>query len=126
MSSSQDLTAQSAPDTGASTNAQASQEAARLGRAYHARGNVNIIVDSCADFAPEVAQALGVEVIGFPDVIERYRAELAGPDTPVYVISAATREGCEELVKALAQFIDEARRESMMFLDDERFDPTAD
>ena len=59
-------------------------------------------------------------------LIERYRAELAGPDTPVYVISAATREGCEELVKALAQFIDEARRESMMFLDDERFDPTAD
>ena len=70
MSSSQDLTAQSAPDTGASTNAQASQEAARLGRAYHARGNVNIIVDSCADFAPEVAQALGVEVIGFPFVME--------------------------------------------------------
>ena len=70
MSSSQDLTAQSAPDTGASTNAQASQEAARLGRAYHAHGNVNIIVDSCADFAPEVAQALGVEVIGFPFVME--------------------------------------------------------
>lgn len=59
-------------------------------------------------------------------LIERYRSELAGPDTPVYVISAATREGCEELVKALAQFIDEARRESMLFLDDERFDPTAD
>ena len=35
-------------------NAQASQEAARLGRAYHSKANVNIIVDSCADFAPEV------------------------------------------------------------------------
>ena len=46
-------------------NAQASQEAARLGRAYHARSNVHIIVDSCADFAPEVVRALGVETISF-------------------------------------------------------------
>ncbi|QOY61089.1 DegV family protein [Thermophilibacter immobilis] len=52
-----------------STNAQASQEAARLGRAYHATSNVNIIVDSCADFAPEVARALGVEVLEFPFVL---------------------------------------------------------
>ena len=51
-------------------NAQASQEAARLGRAYHAQPNVNIIVDSCADFAPEVIRALGVETISFSFVME--------------------------------------------------------
>ena len=51
-------------------NAQASQEAARLGRAYHAQPNVNIIVDSCADFAPEVIRALGVETISFSFVMD--------------------------------------------------------
>lgn len=50
-------------------SAQVSQEAARLGRAYHAQPNVNIIVDSCADFAPEVARALGVEVVSFSFVM---------------------------------------------------------
>ena len=50
-------------------NAQASQEAVRLGRAYHSQAEANIIVDSCADFAPEVARALGVEVIHFPFVM---------------------------------------------------------
>ena len=50
-------------------NAQASQEAARLGRAYHSKANVNIIVDSCADFAPEVVEALGVEVVSFSFVM---------------------------------------------------------
>lgn len=51
------------------SNAQASQEAARLGRAYHSQPNVHIIVDSCADFAPEVVRALGVEVVSFPFVM---------------------------------------------------------
>lgn len=59
-------------------------------------------------------------------LIEKYRAELGTDETPVYVISAATREGCEELLNALAQFIDEQRREEVAFLGDERFDPTAD
>lgn len=59
------------------------------------------------------------------EVVEKYRRELAGDDVPCYVISAATREGCDELVKALAQFIDAERREEAQFLDDERFDPTA-
>ena len=59
-------------------------------------------------------------------LVAKYREALADEDTPVYVISAATREGCDELVKALAQAIDEARREEIAFLDDERFDPTAD
>ena len=51
-------------------NAQASQEAARLGRAYHAQPNVHIIVDSCADFAPEVVRSLGVETISFSFVMD--------------------------------------------------------
>ena len=51
------------------TNAQASQEAARLGRAYHSQADVNIVVDSCADFAPEVVHALGVQTVSFPFVM---------------------------------------------------------
>ena len=51
------------------TNAQASQEAARLGRAYHSQADVNIIVDSCADFAPEVVRSLGVQTVSFPFVM---------------------------------------------------------
>lgn len=51
------------------TNAQASQEAARLGRAYHRASNVKIIVDSCGDFAPGVVEALGVEVVNFTYVM---------------------------------------------------------
>ncbi|WP_239471048.1 DegV family protein [Olsenella uli] len=58
-----------APSEAGADNAQASQEAARLGRAYHRKSNVRIIVDSCADFAPEVARALGVEVVNFTYVM---------------------------------------------------------
>ena len=39
-------------------------------RAYKAHRDVRIIVDSCADFAPAVADRLGVEVIGFPYVVD--------------------------------------------------------
>ena len=60
---------QAAPAQEGADNAQASQEAARLGRAYHRKSNVRIIVDSCADFAPEVAEALGVEVVHFTYVM---------------------------------------------------------
>ena len=59
-----------APLTEGVDNAQASQDAARLGRAYHRKSNVRIIVDSCADFAPEVAEALGVEVVHFTYVMD--------------------------------------------------------
>ena len=59
-------------------------------------------------------------------LIERYRSALAEDGEPVFVISAATRQGCDELVKALAQRIDEDRREDVAFLDDARFDPTAE
>lgn len=53
----------------ADDNVQASKEVARLGKAYHRESNVRIIVDSCADFAPEVAEALGVEVVSFSYVM---------------------------------------------------------
>ena len=75
MSSSQNPLAEttSAPEEGAlpaiPEHAQAPQEAAPLGRAYHARSNVNIIVDSCADFDPRVADALGVEIVHFTYVM---------------------------------------------------------
>lgn len=36
---------------------------------YRAHGQCRIIVDSCADFAPDVVRALGVEVISFPYVM---------------------------------------------------------
>ena len=36
----------------------------------HNRAACRIIVDSCGDFAPEVARALGVEVISFPFVMD--------------------------------------------------------
>ena len=38
-------------------------------KAYRARSNVHIIVDSCGDFEPSVARALGVEIISFPYII---------------------------------------------------------
>ena len=62
-------TAPAADAADSADNAQASQEAARLGRAYHRKASVNIIVDSCADFAPEVVDALGVEVVHFTYVM---------------------------------------------------------
>ncbi len=34
------------------------------------RNNVHIIVDSCGDFDPAIAQALNVEVVGFPYVVD--------------------------------------------------------
>ena len=37
---------------------------------YRQKGQCQLIVDSCADFAPEVARALGVEVISFPFVMD--------------------------------------------------------
>ena len=39
-------------------------------RRFKERKDCHIIVDSCADFAPRVADRLGVEVIGFPYVID--------------------------------------------------------
>ena len=44
------------------------------------------------------------------ELIARYK-EALGADRPLFVMSAATREGCEELVKAIAQELDAQRRE---------------
>ena len=43
-------------------------------------------------------------------------------DERVFVISAATREGCPELVAAIAQYLDEERRRENQYKDDERID----
>lgn len=60
------------------------------------------------------------------ELIERYRAEFSREGEPVFAISAATHEGCDELVKALAQKLDEDRREETAFAGDPRFDPLED
>ncbi len=67
---SKDQSADQGSNSQDNTSAQASQEVARLGRAYHRMSNVHIIVDSCADFDPDVARALGVEVINFSFVMD--------------------------------------------------------
>ena len=43
-------------------------EPTELSAAYHKPSNVRIIMDSCADFAPGIAEQLGVDVIQFPYV----------------------------------------------------------
>ena len=43
-----------------------------------------------------------------------------GEDDRVFVISAATREGCEELIKAIAETIDQQRRDEAQFMNDVR------
>ncbi len=52
-------------DLGSTSNFQVPADAPRVGRAYHQKRNVKIIVDSTADYAPGVAERLGVEVIPF-------------------------------------------------------------
>ena len=56
--------------TNATPPAQASREPASLGGTCAAFPQVRIIVDSCGDFDPEVARALGVEVLSFTYVID--------------------------------------------------------
>ncbi len=43
-------------------------------------------------------------------------------DDRVFVISAATREGCEELIAAIAQYVDDERRKENQYVDDIRVD----
>ena len=43
-----------------------------------------------------------------------------GEDDRVFVISAATREGCEDLIKAIAETIDQQRRDEAHFMNDVR------
>lgn len=47
-------------------------------------------------------------------------------DDRVFVISAATREGCEELISAIAQYVDDERRKEHQYLGDERVDDLDD
>ena len=44
--------------------------AARDIKRFRSQGNCNIICDSCADFSPAVAEALGIEVIPFSYVLD--------------------------------------------------------
>ena len=45
------------------------EEVVKAVRAYKAKHNIHIIVDTCADFAPRVADRLGVEVLGFSYIL---------------------------------------------------------
>ncbi|MGI6755021.1 MAG: DegV family protein [Atopobiaceae bacterium] len=54
----------SAIDEGAATQA-APADVIKVGKAYHQKASCHIIVDSTADYSPEVAHQLGVEVIPF-------------------------------------------------------------
>ena len=56
------------------------------------------------------------------EVIEKYRKEF-GADTPLFAISAATREGTDKLVNAIAAGIHEQRRQLLAESEpDVRFD----
>ena len=44
-------------------SSQAPADVAGVGRRYHQRRNVTIIVDSTSDYAPGVAEQLGVEAV---------------------------------------------------------------
>ena len=55
------------------------------------------------------------------DRVAELRAGLGlGEDDRVFVISAATREGCEDLIKAIAETIDQQRRDEAQFINDVR------
>lgn len=43
-----------------------------------------------------------------------------GEDEQVFVISAATREGCDELINAVAQYLDDCRRKDSQYMEDVR------
>lgn len=49
-----------------------------------------------------------------------------GEDDRVFVISAATREGCEDLIKAIAETIDQQRRDEAQFINDVRLNEEAE
>lgn len=49
-----------------------------------------------------------------------------GEEDRVFVISAATREGCEDLIKAIAETIDQQRRDEVQFINDVRLNEEAE
>ncbi|MBR2960944.1 MAG: GTPase ObgE [Burkholderiaceae bacterium] len=61
------------------------------------------------------------------DRVAELRAGLGlGEDDRVFVISAATREGCEDLIKAIAETIDQQRRDEAQFINDVRLNEEAE
>ena len=74
----------SSPEQGTAPEQATAAFARAAGASYRRGGQCHIIVDSCADFAPEVARALGVEVISFPFVIggEEHEDDLWQSMTP--------------------------------------------
>lgn len=58
--------------------------------------------------------------------VAELKAGLGLTDDRVFVISAATREGCEDLVKAIAETIDQQRRDEAQFINDVRLNETAE
>ena len=43
-------------------------------------------------------------------------------EDPLFIMSAATREGCQDLIKAIAETIDQQRRDELQFVDDVRME----
>lgn len=55
------------------------------------------------------------------ELVNRFKAEL-GADRPFFTMSAATREGTQDLINAIATELDRARKEADKLLEDVRFD----
>nr|CRY94782.1 hypothetical protein [uncultured prokaryote] len=67
-----------------------------------------------------------IDLVAEEEQDERIDAVIDGlnltTDDRIFVISAATREGCEELISAIAQYVDDERRKQFQYLGDERVD----
>ena len=72
------------------------------------------IVFNKIDLIPESEQDSKID-----DLIESL--DLSSDDR-VFVISAATREGCAELISAVAEYLDEEKRRENQYVDDIRVD----
>jgi GTP-binding protein len=90
----------------------------------------NALVEELAKYDDELADKPRWVVLNKMDLVpEEERSELLarykqalGEDRPFFIMSAATREGTQDLVKAIAQELDRARIEKNKHLDDVRFD----
>ncbi len=71
-----------------------------------------------------------IDLVAEEEQDERIDAVIDGlnltADDRIFVISAATREGCEELISAIAQYVDDERRKQFQYLGDERVDEEQD
>ena len=66
------------------------------------RNNIHIIVDTCADFAPRVADRLGVEVLGFPFVLNgEERIDDIWASISVHDFYEAMRQGARVTTSAI-------------------------